>query len=214
VACSGAAIDDVPEQLRTAAASSAPANLVTITIGGNDVGFASVLADCLGVDDILDRVFTGRRGCLLTEDELRSRAEALPARLVPLYTSIRSDLAKGSALVVIGYPSLFADPSEWLTPVCYGVSKSDAAMLRRVAVELDARIRDAATRSGATYVPMIDAFKDHELCGAQEQWINGLSSGVSNGTFRGQSTFHPNEAGQRAEAEVLARVLLRLYGVN
>src|SRR5436190_10914773 len=50
VACTGAVIDDVPEQVQTAATPGGAANLVTITIGGNDVGFAELLVDCVGVD--------------------------------------------------------------------------------------------------------------------------------------------------------------------
>ena len=205
VACTRAVIDQVLDQVRGAAATSrgVPFNLVTLTIGGNNVGFATVLVQCVGPF-----------GCGAHEDELIGRAGALTAELVPVYKEILGELARGGALVVVGYPNLFADPAGWSDERCAGVSKSDAAMIRRVAAEIDLRIADAAKQANVTYVPMIDAFKGHELCGSQETWINGLTSGLTNGTLRPTSAFHPTGAGQQAEAEVLAKALRKLYGLG
>ena len=205
VACTRAVIDQVLDQVKGAAATSrgAPFNLVTLTIGGNDVGFAKTLVQCVGPF-----------GCGVHEDELVGRAKALTSELVPVYEAIAGQLAPGGALVVVGYPNLFADPAGWSDELCAGVSKSDAAVLRRVAAEIDVRIAAAAKQANATYVPMIDAFKDHELCGSQETWINGLTGALTNGTLRPTSAFHPTGAGQQAEADVLAKALRKLYGLG
>jgi hypothetical protein len=115
---------------------------------------------------------------------------------------------------VIGYPNIFADPAGWRDELCAGVSKSDAAVIRRVVAEVDVRIAEAAKQASATYVPMIDAFKGHELCGREEPWMNGLTSGLTNGTLRPTSAFHPTGPGQKAEAEVLAKALRTLYRLD
>jgi hypothetical protein len=208
VACADALIDQVLGQVQSASAMS-PAeqfNLVTMTVGGNDIGFAQVVADCLGQDDLRDRVTPGKHaGCDVTEDELIARADALSARLVALYKAVLGELAPRGALVVVGYPNLFSDPDGWKGDTCIGVSKSDAKMLRRVATALDARIAGAAKQVGATYVSVIDEFKGHEVCGPGEQWMNGIS-------LRTGASFHPTGAGHQAEGELLAKALRSLYG--
>lgn len=216
VACNGTVVDGVLAQVQTASASSpeAPFNLVTLTVGGNDVGFAKVLIDCIGADGLLDLGTTGKRaGCDLTEDELIGRVDALHPRLVELYQAIVDQLAPRGALVIVGYPNIYADPDEWNDDRCAGLSKVDATTLRHVATELDARIADAAEQAGATFVSMIDEFKGHELCGPDERWMLSVSLGLLDGTVRPTRSFHPNDLGQRAEAEVLAKALRVLYRV-
>jgi lysophospholipase L1-like esterase len=206
VACSDAVIDQVLAQVRAGSAKS-PAeqfNLVTMTIGGNDLGFAQVVADCVGEDDLRDRVTRGKQaGCDVTEEELMTRVDALPSRLVPLYKAVLDELAPRGALVVVGYPNLFSDPAGWKDATCNLVSKSDAMMLRRVATALDARIAGAAKQVGATYVSVADEFKGHELCGPLERWMNGIAL---------KGSFHPTGKGYQAEGELLAKALRALYG--
>ena len=216
VACTGAKVDDVLPQLR-AAQDSYPderLNLVTVTIGGNDVGFGDVLKDCVGADDIVDRVVGRLVGCDLTEDELTSRAVGLADPLTELYRGIKDELAPRGALVVIGYPNLFADPDDWDEESCSGLSPGDARVLRRVTVAMAHSIETAAKAAGARYLPMEDLFEGHELCGKGEDWIHGFSLGVRDGTFRPQGTFHPTAAGQEAEADALAGALRDLYAVG
>ena len=214
VACNGTVIDEVLAQVRAASISSSdvPFNLVTLTIGGNDAGFAKVLLDCVGADGLLSFGTSGKTaGCNLTEAELIGRVDALRPRLVELYKAIVDELAPRGALVVVGYPNIYADPDGWGDDMCAGLAKPDAMTLRRVATELDARIADAAEQAGATFVSMIDAFKGHELCGPDERWMHSISLGLRDGTVRPTRSFHPNDLGQQAEAEALASALRVLY---
>jgi lysophospholipase L1-like esterase len=211
-ACTGAVIDDVLDQLRNARGPDEPRfNLVTLTIGGNDIGFSKVLVDCIGGDDLFDLATPGGTGCDLSEDELLGRTVALTDRLVELYEQIIDELSPGGALVVLGYPNLTVDPSRWQRRLCQGIGSEDAALLRRVATALDEHVAEAVARVDAVYVPLIDTFDGHELCASRDEWINGLTLGIGNRTLRLTSAFHPNAAGQEAAAEVLAGVLLDLY---
>ena len=210
VACADAEIDQVLEQVRETSAEHPDErfNLVTLTVGGNDIGFAEVVADCLGEDDLRDRVTPGKHaGCDLTEGELVARVDSLRSRLVPLYQRILDQLAPGGALVVVGYPNLLSDPDEWDDDTCLGVSTSDAAMLRRVAAELDSRIAAAADEAGAVYLSVIDAFDGHEVCGSDDRWMNGIS-------LRRGASFHPSVEGHHAEGTLLAIALRELYAVS
>ena len=209
-ACSGAVIDDVLGQVQATKAADAETsvNLVTVTVGGNDVGFAKVLEDCLGLDDVLGRSPGGRsRSCDVTEDELVGRVDALSDRLVALYTSIVAELEPHGVLIVVGYPQVYADPKHWPDATCEGMSKTDATILRAADAELDARTAKAAEAAGATYVSMLDTFEDHEVCGPATRFMNGVKLD-RNGP---RASFHPNAAGEQAEAAAVADVLRTLY---
>jgi lysophospholipase L1-like esterase len=216
VACSGAVLDDILPQVQAANASDGdgPFNLVTLTAGGNDVGFARILMDCLGVDDVLGRSPQGgARGCDISEEQLMERVDALPDRLVTLYEGILDELAPGGALVVVGYPHLHADPARWPDDTCGGLSKSDARTLRSVAESVDRVTAAAAKEAGATYVSMLDAFEDHELCGPGDRWLNGITAGLTSGNPL-EGAFHPNELGEREEASLVAEVLRDQYDLG
>lgn len=220
VACSGAKLADLPGQLAEARAGEGESfNLATMTAGGNDVGFADIILDCLGADDLVDRVLAGREagGCDLPEAEIVARVEGLEEDLVPAYRSVVDALVPGGVLLVVGYPNLYADPETWEPEgrSCEGISAEDADLLRRVASVLDRSVAAAVARvDGAVYVSVLEAFEGHELCGPGEPWLNGLSLSLSTGTFRHQGSFHPNDAGHRAEAELVADVLRDLYEIR
>lgn len=127
----------------TAALDGDKVELVTLTFGGNDIGFADVIFDCLGIEPgELQRgattgsivgAWTRSYGCDVTEDELVRRVRALgdpslplpgdaghrlpgdsPGSLAELYRHIHDQhLTADGHLVVLGYPRLFAPSKEW-----------------------------------------------------------------------------------------------------
>jgi len=115
-ACGGARTDDVlSSQLDPFPADT---RLVTITIGGNDAGFAGVLERCL---------FGSPRACGRRIDAAeRFVRRELPARLRRVYAAIR-ERAPQATVVVAGYPRLFAR-----RPWCGGVGRIDEAEQRRL----------------------------------------------------------------------------------
>ena len=209
VACDGAVTDDIPSQIQSAESANGNQqfNLVTLSVGGNDIGFSKVLVDCIGGN----LVPGGRRGCSFSDTDLLDRAKSLTARLVPLYQAIRHELAPHGALVIMGYPNLVADPAVWPQDECSGISKQDGATFRKIGEQLDATIGDAARQASATYVSLTAAFDGHEVCGQKEQWLNGFEFGVANRTLRPLGSFHPNDLGLAAGAQVLAAKLRSLY---
>ena len=67
--------------------------------------------------------------------------------------------------------------------------------LNEAADDLAAVIAAAASRAGARYVDVREAFADHGVC-ADEPWINGLVSPTDD-------SYHPNKAGHVAYFEAL-----------
>jgi lysophospholipase L1-like esterase len=93
--CSGAKIADVGvNQLQ---ALKNDTTLVTVMVGGNDMGFGSLLRACLNVT------------CAGFIQQQYPRLPALQANLTNLYKDIRSR-APTALVIVVGYPRLFGAP--------------------------------------------------------------------------------------------------------
>ncbi|SDZ09081.1 Lysophospholipase L1 [Micromonospora pattaloongensis] len=174
VACSGAVTADVRNNQVSALDTSV--NRVTITIGGNDAGFASVLTTCqLGSDS----------ACATAVNNGKAFASnQLPARLDQTYAAIRSR-APSARLIVLGYPRIFE-----LTSSCglFGMSLYKRTVINSGADHLASVIAARAAAAGATYVDVRSAFAGHGVC-AGSPWINGLTLN--------SSAYHPNANGYR-----------------
>lgn len=87
VACSGATISQITRQVRDASASLANATLVTLSAGGNDVGFSKLSIACIGAvtspssNDVRYLPFTG--GPVACASSINSAARLLGARVHP-----------------------------------------------------------------------------------------------------------------------------------
>ncbi len=174
-ACSGATTSDViSSQL---AALSASTTLVSVTIGGNDVGFQSVMETCvLGSDS----------ACVSAIDQAENEASTtLPGALDTLFRDIRSD-APSAQVVVLGYPE-FYDLSR--SSGCIGLSTTKRTALNGGADVLDSVISGAAGRAGFTYADVRSAFGGHEICDSSA-WLHSVDWTFLTGSY------HPTAAGQ------------------
>lgn len=175
-ACSGATTWRViNRQLGTL---SRRTSLVTVTVGGNDVGFRSVLAECAQPWWSSD--------CDAAIDSARAKIKhRLPGSLGALYRRIHAKAARAT-IVVVGYPRLFngedCNAGTWFSP-------AEETRLNRTADLLDATIKTRAQRHGFRFVDPRAAFAGHAVC-AEHEWLNGLSDPVS-------ESYHPNRRGQR-----------------
>jgi lysophospholipase L1-like esterase len=180
-ACSGARTAEVlDEQLWPLGESTA---FVSVSVGGNDAGFASVIARCaLPLPLVCTKALASAR---------RFARRALPVRLDALFTAIL-DRAPVARIAVVGYPRLFdaddCDPATFF-------SAAERTDLNRAASLLDRVERNEAQAYGFAFVDPRRAFTGHALCDP-DTWLNGLSSPLA-------ESFHPNAAGYRAYARLL-----------
>ena len=175
VACSGAATSDVLNS--QVSALDTGTTLVSITVGGNDVGFSSVMKTC-----VLDSTST----CLSAVANAESLTDTvLPGRLANVFATIRAD-APSAHVVVLDYPELYDLGHSWYCP---GLSTSDRSALNQAADKLDATIQAAAQAAGDTFVDVKGRFSGHELCDFND-WLHSV-----NLTDLGES-YHPTATGQ------------------
>ncbi|MEV4754714.1 SGNH/GDSL hydrolase family protein [Micromonospora sp. NPDC049559] len=173
VACSGATTTSVINSQLAALNSST--TLVSITVGGNDIGFSSIMTTC---------VLYGTTECVAAvqaaENKVRSQ---LPGLLDNVYNGIRSR-APGARVVVLGYPVFY----QLNVPLCVGLSETSRAKIDEGINLLDEVTKAAAARHGFVFGDVRANFVGHQLCSG-DKWLHALNFaelGVS---------YHPFAAG-------------------
>ena len=175
VACSGASTADVLSS--QVWALSASTTLVSITIGGNDAGFSSVMETCVLLPASL---------CLKAVAAAETFiADQLPARLDTTLETIRAD-APSARVVVLGYPDLY-DLSK--SSSCVGLSNSARIALNRGANDLDGALQAAAQANDDTFADVRGQFAGHVICDSGS-WLYSVD------IFALSSSYHPTGAGQ------------------
>ncbi|HVL63533.1 MAG TPA: SGNH/GDSL hydrolase family protein [Microbacterium sp.] len=182
-ACSGAStVEVIGGQVP---AIPVTATRITLTVGGNDVGFAAVMQNCF--------VFVSSSCLGHIENGERMVADGVVAqRITSTVAAIRAKAAPGAKIVVTGYPLLFNLPnakySTW------------AGRVNGDTVALNDAIQAAAVASGAVFVDVEAAFAGHGI-GSSSPWINDFN------IFRSTDGFHPNATGYAAYATEIRKVI-------
>jgi lysophospholipase L1-like esterase len=179
-ACSGATTATVlSSQL---SALSAATTLVSITVGGNDVGFSSVMETC---------VLSSTSSCVSAVNHAESlTASQLPGELDSVLNAIKAD-APRARVVVLDYPDLY-DLSR--SSSCIGLSTTDRTDLNNGANELDSQIQAAAARHGDVFADVRGAFTGHEICDSGS-WLHSVNF------LDISESYHPTASGQSGAYE-------------
>lgn len=168
-------------------------DLVTVTIGGNDVGFSDVLRYCYYVSAILHRP----NFCVAALHNELEIINAFGDVVSGYYNAITTE-AGYARVVIVGYPRLFPREQSSVHN-CGWLSAAARQLLNSLAGRLDRKLSAAARgiAAGAEYVSMLDALRGHELC-TRDSWVNPI-------TINGHVNYaaHPNLAGQVAIEKVV-----------
>lgn len=173
-ACSGATTADVlANQLD---ALSERTTLVTISIGGNDAGFADVMTTCvLGSDET----------CIERVERAKEFARTeLPGRLDAVYAALR-ERAPNAEIIVLGYPHFYKlGGSCWV-----GLSETKRAAINSGADVLAEVTAKRAANAGATFVDLRGPFSGHEIC-SSDWWLHSVN------WWNMVESYHPTAEGQ------------------
>jgi hypothetical protein len=171
-ACSGAVTSDVLNNQLGGLNSST--TLVSITIGGNDVGFSSVMTTCVEGSDT---------DCANAVNAAENTARnTLPAKLDSVYNAIHSK-APNARVVVLGYPHMYT-----LNTFCIGMSAADHQKIDEGADVLDSVIQQRAAAHGFVFGDVRPTFSGHELCSGDE-WLHSIVISPS------WESYHPTATG-------------------
>lgn len=169
-ACSGQVVADVLLDVQTSVAVGT--DLVTVTVGGNDVNTMAILGACL--PDPASLTCTGS----LAGAQAKLTDGSLATALATLVGAIHAK-APGAKVVLTGYPRLFA-PDQQFAPVA-----------NPLADILNGLIAGVAANTGAQYVDVATAFNAHGI-GSADPWITFDPTNPAD-----PANFHPNGDGYR-----------------
>jgi len=210
VSCGGATTTDilnagagtlglpVPAQLNAVTAATA---LVSVGIGGNDIGFTSIVTQC--AQDSFGNPFGSPCRDRYTAggvDQLQARISATAPKIAAVLRAVHSR-APNARVVLVGYTAILPDTGAgcWPTvPIAFG----DVPYLRSTAKALNAMLAAQAAANGAGFVDTYTPSIGHDACrSASVRWTEGLVPGTS------AAPFHPNATG---EAGMATAVLAKL----
>jgi hypothetical protein len=200
---------------------SSTTTLVTITAGGDDLGWANVLKFCY--EQWTDCENDSFDGYSTLNAYANAELAQLEPRLQTLYQAIAA-LAPNATILVLGYPQLL--PASVVEQDCFelrpipgeiGLDNDEQNWLRSADTALNTTIENAVSASGvdAVFLPVASEFAGHEVCGSLGPWINGPSFTI-HGSLRhpskyiSKSSFHPNETGQSEYATLINQFLTPL----
>jgi hypothetical protein len=209
LACSGAETKHItsdsqywptqPAQLFALGALGIQPDVLTISIGGNDAGFAYVAEQC---------IFNGETACASARQTMENNIiNDLPEQLEDVYEAIRDEVGAATEVFVVGYPHLFPDPVDvetdckWKNP--FGpdrnITNTELEEMRDLTDLLNDTIEDEVQEAGANFyfVDPRQMFAGRELCRQYPAFNDVMGEDLF------VWTYHPTEEGQELYAEVV-----------
>ncbi|WP_433548370.1 SGNH/GDSL hydrolase family protein [Streptomyces sp. CA-294286] len=173
-ACSGARTGDVTSGQLSALSSAT--DLVSITVGGNDAGFADVMTTC---------VLQGESACITRINRARAYVDStLPGQLDTVYRGIRAK-APAARVVVLGYPRFYKIGGS----CAVGLSDRSRKAINDASDYLNTATAKRAADHGYTFAGVTGTFTGHEIC-TGAPWLHSLKwSNIG-------ESYHPTAAGQ------------------
>ena len=208
-ACSGATTVNMTQPQSTSVGTNPPQfnalaatdSVVTVTIGGNDVGFSTILKECatLSVTSPLGNPCQKHYTTGGT-DQLAAAVAATAPKAAAALQGIRSR-APRARILLVGYPDILPNAGTgcWpRVPLAHG----DVPYLRATEVALNAVLAQQAAANGATFVDTYTATIGHDACQPKGvKWVEGLVPTSP------AYPFHPNQLGQQAMARQVMAAL-------
>lgn len=172
----------------------AETTVVSLTIGGNDIGFSEVAQSCITLNPFSspckNKYDSGGK------DQLAERIEATAPKVAAVLQGIhtRSPAAK---IYVVNYPAIFPETGSGCWPQL-PISFTDAPYLRSTEQHLDSMLATQAAANGATLVNWYQASIGHDACkSSSTRWVEPLVPGEL------AAPLHPNKAGMAGGAAAL-----------
>jgi hypothetical protein len=201
--CSGAKTDDMtnpqsveidgpnPPQFNSLEAGT---EVVSLTIGGNDIGFSEIAQSCITLNPFSspckNKYDSGGK------DQIAERIAATAPKVAAVLQGIHSRSPK-ARVYVLNYPAIFPETGSGCWPQM-PISFSDASYLRAKQQELNAMIATQASNNGAKLANWYQASIGHDACKSSSvRWVEPL---VPNNPA---APIHPNLRGMEGGAATL-----------
>jgi lysophospholipase L1-like esterase len=203
VSCSGAKTDHMFAPQSTSAGTNPPqlnalspdTNVVTLQIGGNDIGFTEIIENCAAINP-----FDGCKDEYVKNgvDEISQRIAATAPKVASVLQSIHVSVP-AARVFVLNYAAILPDTGNFGCWPQVPLAFSDVPYLRSKEKELNAMLATQAAANGATIVDDYTASIGHDACKSSgTRWVEPLVPGNA------AAPFHPNDRGMTGIAGVLS----------
>lgn len=207
MSCSGAQTNDMwspqgvdpggpnPAQLSVV---DGAAKVVTLQIGGNDIGFSDIIKTCalqnpFGSGCTADYVHDGR-------DELSEKINATAPKIDAVVAEIKRK-APQAKVFLVGYPTLVPQSGNGCYPLV-PVLPQDVPYLRAKTVQLNGMIAARAAAAGVEYIDLYGPSAGHDFCAStSNKWVEGIiPTSVA-------APVHPNAKGMENFATIVSAAI-------
>ncbi|MEU5423581.1 SGNH/GDSL hydrolase family protein [Streptomyces sp. NPDC020667] len=206
VSCSGAKTDDMwraqganPAQLN---ALDKRTTLVTVGIGGNDIGFSDIIGTCAKLSQTdptgapCKKQFTDADG----SDQLTARIAGASRKIAAVLQAVHQR-APRARVALVGYPSIMPDSGIGCFPAV-PIAAGDVPYLRDTEKALNAMLKQQADKAHVRYADTYGPAVGHDTCApAADRWIEGVQPESP------AAPFHPNARGEAAMATAVQTTL-------
>ena len=190
-----------PAQLSVLSAGTA---LVTLGIGGNDVGWVAVITRCAEMD--LVPVLTSGDTTSDTPcqdyytsggtNQIQRRIQSVAGQLAQALTQIRQR-APRARVYVVGYPDLLP-AAGGACGDALGITAGDIDFLNNEELLLNGMLRQVAQAAGDGYIDTYTSSEGHNACAAPaNRWIEPLIPDAA------AAPLHPNAVGEQGMADAV-----------
>ncbi len=206
VTCSGATTEDMTEAQSTELGTNPPqldaldgeTTVVTLTIGGNDIGFSDIALSCITLNPFAtpckNQYNSGGK------DVIAERIAATAPKVDTVLDEI-AELAPSADVYVVNYAPIFPETGFGCWPQM-PIGWGDVPYLRAKQKELNGMLATQASGNGATLVDWYKAGIGHDACkGSSTRWVEPVVP--SNPA----APIHPNQRGMEGGAAALVAAL-------
>ena len=201
--CSGATTADMTQPESVPLGTNPPQfdalapddSVVTLTIGGDDIGFLGILETCAKLS--LIGLFGNpcqRHYTTGGTDQLVAAIDAAAPKVAAVLQGIQSR-APDARVLLVGYPDILPTTGDGCWPLV-PFARSDVPYLRGIEVDLNQMLARTAAANGATFVDTYQATIGHDACASAS--TKDVESLVPTSLAY---PFHPNQRGEQVMAE-------------
>lgn len=167
-------------------------SIITMSMGGNDIGFSSILKKCVLSIDSCYQYYQ-------ESAELVTNINAVYKPLLNTYQKIKASAAPQARIYIVGYPQI-AEPGG-NCGVNVRFNNIEILFGQELIKQLNTVVKTAADHAGVAYIDVEHAFDGHKLCETTEKniAINGLTAAsqedILNKKPAAAESYHPNALG-------------------
>jgi lysophospholipase L1-like esterase len=166
--------------------------VLTLTIGGNDIGFPNILRECAYLTTCSYVNKDGKRSSGI-------KIDAMYTSLRDMYIALKQ-ASPETKIYAIGYPQFISTALNYCGSTIV-LDSAERNMIKNGVSYLNSIIKAAASAANVYYVDIEDSLKNHKLCEPSlfsQPYVNGLLTAVF---LEESESFHPDHNGHRLIAD-------------